>query len=328
MPNKGQLTNTGRLLTSGWPLLLIMAVMLVLSLLSVQIVAWTGAYAHGHALWAMSEHQAVSDLRSYAYGRDPANWKRFQAEVAVPLGDRIAREQLQGDSPDYDRVRAGFRAGRIPEEDIPGLIRLFRLVRFHPLMERAIETWTAADVKIDELIVVGNELHAGIRDKKITDARPLVARIDRIHSEIVPLLRDFGTVLREAARHIVLLLLVALPLCALALVAIGVVIGRALNRRALVAARALDVMTRRLAHQATHDALTGLENRSAFEARLAQCLQESRRRLDDALSGPRPVQGRQRHLRSRRRRCADPAGRVAVARERGRRQPRRAPGRR
>lgn len=283
MPTKALTVDPGRLLPGSWPLLLIMAAMLALSLLSIQIVAWTGAYAHGHSLWAMAEHQAVSELRSYAYGRDPANWERFEAEVRVPLGDREARRQLESDSPDYDRVRQGFLEGRVPEEDIPGLIRLFRLFGFHPLVARAIRAWAEADARIVELVDVGAQLHAEIGDGMPDGARvrALISQVDRIHGEIAPLLREFGNVLREAQKRIVLLLLVVLPLCAVALVGVGVAIGRALNRRAKAAARALSLLTRRLEHRATHDALTGLANRTAFEARLAQCLAAASKAGDD-----------------------------------------------
>ena len=86
----------------------------------------------------------------------------------------------------------------------------------------------------------------------------------------------------------------------------------------------------RLSHLASHDALTGLLNRREFERRAEHALDErrsARRQPRAALPRPRPVQGRQRHLRpSRRRRAAAPARRAAAAapaRRRHARAPRR-----
>ena len=70
------------------------------------------------------------------------------------------------------------------------------------------------------------------------------------------------------------------------------------------------LMALQLAHQATHDELTGLLNRQAFDGHLPARPRggpRARQHPRALLHGPRPVQGGQRHLRpSRRRRAALP----------------------
>ena len=80
----------------------------------------------------------------------------------------------------------------------------------------------------------------------------------------------------------------------------------------------------RLQHQALHDPLTGLPNRTLFFERLDAALAPLHRRAGRRLlPGPRRLQGHQRHPRPRRRRRAA-AGRGAAAGDRA--GPRRSPG--
>ncbi len=73
-------------------------------------------------------------------------------------------------------------------------------------------------------------------------------------------------------------------------------------------------LNRRLSYHASHDVLTGLVNRREFESRMERALKSAKARRDllrAVLPRPRPVQDRQRHLRSQRRRCAArPGGRL------------------
>ena len=88
----------------------------------------------------------------------------------------------------------------------------------------------------------------------------------------------------------------------------------------------------RLSHLASHDALTGLLNRREFEqprhAGARRAASTTTSTTSGALPRPRPVQGRQRHLRPRRRRRAAAPGERAAAAAAARGRHARAPGRR
>lgn len=259
-----------RLIAGLWPLLLCMALMLVLGMASVLVVSWTRSYALGHAIWGIAEHRAAFELDSYARSGDPAAWERFRRELAVPLADRVARLQLQQEKPDLELVRRSFLDGRIPPEDISGLIHLFRIFQHLPLMNHAVQTWEQADALVLELQHTGLQMH-----EEYGRAAPDRARLQQlalhargVHERIAPLLREFGATVGKASRQFVAVLLVVLPLFAITLVVVGVALFRALDQRARQAAEALHDLTARLEHQATHDPLTGLANRRRFEALL------------------------------------------------------------
>jgi diguanylate cyclase (GGDEF)-like protein len=261
-----------------WPLFTITVLMLVISIASVQVVSWTRAYAGGLVIWVAAENRAAYELQQYAQSGDAADYTRFLRDLTVPLKLGTARKSLQETHPDKDLARRNFLAGRIPAQDVPGLIRMFIVFRHHPLMVRAIDIWTEADGYIGELQRIGGE----IRDEYANDLpdrariHELSGQADRVHALIGPLATDFGDTVARAARQIVTLLMIVLPLIAAGMVAAGIAVVRYLSERTKRDARELRELTGRLEHQATHDSLTGLANRRGFEALLGAALDERR----------------------------------------------------
>ncbi len=268
-----------RVLVPGvWPLLTITALMLVVSIASVQVVSWTRAYAGGLAIWEAAENRAAYALLEYSRSGDEADYARFHRELAVPLKLGLARQSLQAADPDTARARSDFLAGRIPAQDVSGLIRMFVYFRHHPLMARAIDIWSEADGYVDELQRIGGEMHDVYANDSPDRAHidKLAGQADRVHALISPLTADFGNTVGKAARQIVALLMIVMPLIAAGMVAAGIAAVRFLNHRAKRDANELRELTGRLEHQATHDSLTGLANRRGFEALLAAAIDRCR----------------------------------------------------
>ncbi len=91
--------------------------------------------------------------------RSADDYRRFQEAIAVPLGDRVAREELEKPTPDLEAARLGFVVGRNHADDIPGMIRLFRAFRNVSYIDHAIAIWAEADRNITELVAAAGELH-------------------------------------------------------------------------------------------------------------------------------------------------------------------------
>ncbi|HXW97245.1 MAG TPA: ATP-binding protein, partial [Gemmatimonadales bacterium] len=150
-------------LLSGALVLLSVLALLLIAFLGFDTLSSARAYVGGEGLWSKAQKDAVYHLTRYATGRDPADFEAFRQSLTVPLGDRLARVELQRRDPEWDSVRAGFLRGRNNSEDIPGMGRFFR--RFHSVdfVAEAVSDWTRGDSLIDRLAEVGEQLHREIQ---------------------------------------------------------------------------------------------------------------------------------------------------------------------
>lgn len=73
-----------------------------------------------------AEKQATIPLQTYAASRNEKDYQAFLDSLSVPLGDRVAREQMEKPEPDYAAIHAGFKQGKVTNADIPGMTVLSR----------------------------------------------------------------------------------------------------------------------------------------------------------------------------------------------------------
>src|SRR5262245_64895650 len=97
-----------RLLVLLLPLVAIVAALLVLVAGSMETLSAGRAYVGGEGLWSKAQKDAVSYLLRYARTFDEDDYLRYREAIAVPLGDRKAREALELPQPDYAAARLGF----------------------------------------------------------------------------------------------------------------------------------------------------------------------------------------------------------------------------
>jgi len=258
-----------------WPLCLIAMLMLGISIASVMVVSWTRAYAGGLAVWVAAENRAAYLLDEYSESGNPRELKRFRSELGVALALGRARVALQSDPVDVKVARRRLVEGGVPPQDVDGLIHMFRLFRNVPLMNRAVDTWTQADGYLLALQRIASDIQAEYANGTPNAAHldQLGSQVDEAQARIAPLVADFGNTVGEAARRIVLLLMIVLPLVAAGMVATGIFVVRMLGQRARRDGAELRELTDRLEHQATHDSLTGLVNRRGFESLLAAAIE-------------------------------------------------------
>jgi diguanylate cyclase (GGDEF)-like protein/PAS domain S-box-containing protein len=160
------------------------------------------AYVGGESLWSKAQKEAVSSLHRYAQTRSEARYDEFRTWLAVPLGDRSAREELEKSEPDEALVRHGFLAGQNNVDDIPGMMRLFVRFRNLPDFGSAITIWTEGDRQIAELARTAEQLRGQIHAGSGAAAESLTLQhIDRIDTSLTLLERNFSDTLGDLSRR-------------------------------------------------------------------------------------------------------------------------------
>ncbi len=222
-----------KLLSVTWPLMVIAGLMLSLCVASLSTLSSIRAFVNGEGLWSKAERQSIAELRHFAASGSPADYQLFRAEIAVPLGDRVARLELQSTAPDYVLAANSFIAARNHPDDVPGMIRLFRVFRHSSLLARPIDAWTRADELILQLDEIGRQMYARMESGSAVDggAGRLLDDAEHIHRRVAPLEDEFSRSLGSTSRQVLQLLTVFLALCSIVLVGIGAAISRNMIRR-------------------------------------------------------------------------------------------------
>lgn len=205
------------------------------------MLAGSRAYVHGESQWTKAQKQAIIQLLEYAKTGDNAHMDAYREAIAVTLGDRRARLELDTSNPDYEVVREGFRAGRNHPDDISLLIDLFEWSRGVPAFDRAVEIWMRADGLIDELLETGRELERAVASHGpgTPEAGAVVARVIALDERLTEVEQDFADAMSRLSRQLVTVLSFAIVLTAAFLLLAGNLFAYRLLRTAVVSERAL-----------------------------------------------------------------------------------------
>jgi signal transduction histidine kinase len=245
------------------PFVAVAIVLVAMAIFFMDVLSAARAYVGGESLWTKGQKQAVQHLERYAHTRSEASWQAYSQAIAVPLGDRVAREELEKPSPDYAVARRGFIAGANHEDDIDGMIRLFRWFRRVSFIDEAIRIWAEADGLIAQLISTADELRRAVQAGAGADAlAPLLQRIQDLDRRLTPLEVRFSATLGEATRKTQHLLSVVMIAMAVLLTVLGALVAR---RVALHGARIEERL--RISEESARQANELLEQRVAARTR-------------------------------------------------------------
>ena len=238
---------SGRLLLIIWPFLAILLAMVIVAHQSMQILAAGRAYVEGESLWSKGQKQSVFYLLRYADTHTESYFHKYEEAIAVPLGDRQARLELEKPDPDYEVARAGLLQGRTHPDDIPGVMKLYRRFRHVGYIDKVIRTWARGDGYIEQLIQVAAELHAKIASGESDPATlaPLIQRVRAINEDLTPLEDAFSATLGEATRTTELILMAATIAVAATLTPLGILFSRRMLKHREAAEKALKLSEER-----------------------------------------------------------------------------------
>ncbi len=214
-------------LWAGIAMLVLTAIgLLAILYFSLQVETGVRAFVGGEGLYSKGQKDAVFHLIRYAGAHEEAEYEAYLDAIAIPLGDKIARVELEKPDPDLQIAYGGFAQGLNHPADIPTLINTFRVFRRVSYIDQAIAIWTEGDGLIDQLVTDGTRLHdeiaAGNPDPAAVEA--IVADIGLLNERLTRLEDRFSAVLGEGARWVRdLLFIIASAATALLLAIAGTV---------------------------------------------------------------------------------------------------------
>ena len=197
----------------SWPVLTvfigIVAVQLAVAVISIDVMSAVRAYVTGESLYSKGQKDAHINLVEYAEHFRSEDYQKFLDALAMPIGDRIAREALQRSPPDKEEARRGLLAGGTQDDEIPGVIRLFWGFHKTPLMADAIATWTEGDQLIERVRQLGANAHARVQagDLQAPEVKNLREDAQALNDQLTQLEVRFASQLAEGARRVQNLLL-------------------------------------------------------------------------------------------------------------------------
>jgi diguanylate cyclase (GGDEF)-like protein len=257
------------------PFVMVVVLQATIAGFSLEVMSSVRAYVAGEAMWSRSQKNAVYFLNLYLHSGEPSQFTHYQASLAVPIGDEFARWALERDPVDVEAARVGFLQGGNHPDDVPGLIWLFRYFSRVSFLQEAIHEWAATDPMLLELSVFGEVIRSELAHGPIEDRdrlRLLSSRLSELNTQFTAHAKRFSTVLGEGSRAIKVTLTCINIAVAATLILLLIWHTRRLMLQRQAFEDALHAEKERLAWQASHDWLTGLSNRRAFEARLQSVL--------------------------------------------------------
>jgi hypothetical protein len=175
----------------------------VLGMFGMYTISGMRSFVGAEGLWSKSQKIAVSHLLRYASNRDRQEYDAFNKYLAVPLGHKQARLELEKLDPNMEVAHRGLILGGNHPLDVAGMANLFRWFRNFEYIDRAINIWARADELIESLTIQAEHLHQQIvaGDQSNTmEIEATVAKIIDIDRQLTTLEDEFSFSLGEASR--------------------------------------------------------------------------------------------------------------------------------
>ncbi|MGZ5075399.1 MAG: diguanylate cyclase domain-containing protein [Methylobacter sp.] len=198
-------------LSTGGKVVFIISLFVLISVLLGGMIFWYGnifdgvrSYVRGEGLWAKAQKDAVLYLNNYSYTHSETDYNVYREALKVISGDNKARLALLQSPPDYAEARKGFLQGRNHPDDIDSMISFFLTFQHISYMREAIAIWQSADLTIEELIRISEQIRNEINSSQQNADKLAGLRqgLRYLNDELNQLENQFSLVLSEGARWV------------------------------------------------------------------------------------------------------------------------------
>lgn len=213
-------------------LVLVVLVTLSTILAAFQLTTGVRAYVGGEGLWSKAQKDAAYHLSRYAEDGQTESYLSYRQAIEIPLAIRRAREEMNRESFNPQRVREEFVRSGIHVDDVPHMIRLYRHFGWVSYLAEAIDIWAQADKHIEEIVGVATQLQRAHQNGTLgpEQRQGLTAELNRVNAVLTPLELRFSEVLGEGARWLRNTLLVAIIGISIGLLIGALMLSRRLGR--------------------------------------------------------------------------------------------------
>jgi signal transduction histidine kinase len=210
----------------------LIAIELAALVFSINTLSSVRAYVGGEGLWSKAQKDAMYQLLQYGRTHDNADYEKFKDFMRVPLGDHKTLVELSKENPDMDVARQGFKEGRIDEDDIDGMITLFRRFNWISFINRAIAVWSEADPEIAKFNPIADSLYEEINSPNPSQDRinAILDKIGPLNEKLTKLEDQFSFTLGEGSRWLENLVLRLLFTIALTVELTGLILAITVSR--------------------------------------------------------------------------------------------------
>lgn len=198
-----------------------------------EVLSSVRAYVSGESHWSKAQKEAVIHLNVYARTHDESHYQKFLDAIEVPLGDKLARIQLQSSNPNLSLAKQGLIKGKNNPDDVQGMIYLFQIFEHTGLLKPSINYWTQGDQLIDKILALAQTLQQHISNGQATLAivNPLIEQINQLSFDLTTAEDAFSNAVSVASRQVQVLISVFMFVISITLMTFGVLFTQKLIRK-------------------------------------------------------------------------------------------------
>ncbi len=136
---------------------LVSASMLIMNYYTIRVQSGIRAYVNGESYYSKGHKDAARHLVLYIETHNPQHWENYKENIAITIGDGVARRSLLVD--EIDRAKQGLLAGKNHPDDLDDIVWLFVNFKDVSFMKEPIALWTETDSIVNIQDSLAHQIH-------------------------------------------------------------------------------------------------------------------------------------------------------------------------